>query len=653
MSNKNDEWSIEGQIWYPLINEVALSPDGKKVVYSVREPLLTEEKSEFISHLYLADVETGEKVQLTYGESNESCPVWSPCGKFIAFISTRPEKANICALRVAGGEAWLLTKYDKTDVTKLAWSPDGGRIAFLMPEPPSEEKEKKKKAKDDAYLWHEEFDYQHVFTVPFSVGPREKPEVKQVTGGEFQIQSLEWLPDGKSMAILHQPRALAEDWTKLRLALMPAEPEEPCKEEDFKDVALVSTFSMNLKASPDGMWIACSTGDQPPRWAFSHRIVLYPTSGGDPRPLARTPDDQSYLIGWSKDGEGVLAYESWSVYNRLWELPITGGEPRMVTRSETRKKAFSVNALGQVAYSSEDLDKMNSVYMLDTNGKERLVVEPDIPEKWPRAPVPRAKVTRWKSKDGSEIEGVVYYPLGYEEGRSYPLVVEVHGGPTGGAYGRTFAADPMRYGNTAVLCQKGFMMLRANPRGSSGYGKEFRFANYGDWGVGDYEDIISGVDALIERGLVDPDRMGILGWSYGGYMTSWTITQTDRFKAACVGAGVTNLMSFNGTSDIQSFIPDYFHGEFWEDLEPYRSHSAMFQVKGVKTPSLIQHGESDVRVPVSQGKELYNALERQGVPTKMVIYPRQPHGVREPRLMMDVRRRSVEWFERWILEKGD
>ncbi len=146
--------------------------------------------------------------------------------------------------------------------------------------------------------------------------------------------------------------------------------------------------------------------------------------------------------------------------------------------------------------------------------------------------------------------------------------------------------------------------------------------------------------------------MGIMGWSYGGYMTSWVITQTDRFKAACIGAGVTNLMSFNGTSDIPSFIPDYFYKEHWEDLGPYRGHSAMFQVRGVKTPTLIQHGEKDVRVPVSQGQEIYNALRKQGVPVQMVIYPRQGHLVNEPRLLMDVKRRPVEWFEHWILGEG-
>jgi len=159
---------------------------------------------------------------------------------------------------------------------------------------------------------------------------------------------------------------------------------------------------------------------------------------------------------------------------------------------------------------------------------------------------------------------------------------------------------------------------------------------------------MAGVDLLIECGVADPDRLGILGWSYGGFMTSWVITQTDRFKAACVGAGVTNLISFNGTSDIPSFLPDYFSGEFWQDLEAYLRHSPVLRAKGVKTPTLIQHGDSDIRVPLGQGRELYNALKRQGTAVEMVIYPRQGHGIGEPRLMIDVQRRAVAWLDRWL-----
>jgi dipeptidyl aminopeptidase/acylaminoacyl peptidase len=185
-------------------------------------------------------------------------------------------------------------------------------------------------------------------------------------------------------------------------------------------------------------------------------------------------------------------------------------------------------------------------------------------------------------------------------------------------------------------------------RGSSGYGRAFRYANYGDWGGGDYQDIMSGVDAMIDRGIVDPDRLGVMGWSYGGYMTSWVITQTDRFRAASVGAGLPNLMSFAGTADVPGFIPDYFGGEYWDVLDKWQARSAMFNIKGVTTPTLIQHGERDDRVPISQAYELYNALGRQGVETKMVVYPRQPHGIREPKLQLDAMQRNVEWFNRWV-----
>ena len=216
---------------------------------------------------------------------------------------------------------------------------------------------------------------------------------------------------------------------------------------------------------------------------------------------------------------------------------------------------------------------------------------------------------RWKGSDGLEIEGLLTYPVGYEKGRRVPMLVIVHGGPAG-VYTRAFVGMPNPYPITA-FAERGYAVLRVNPRGSSGYGRKFRYANYRDWGGGDYRDIMTGVDHAIGMGVADPDRLGIMGWSYGGYMTSWVITQTKRFKAASVGAGVTNLMSFTGTADIPGFVPDYFGGEYWDVFDRWRARSAMFNVKGVTTPTLIQHGEQDLRVPISQGYELYNALMRQ------------------------------------------
>lgn len=208
---------------------------------------------------------------------------------------------------------------------------------------------------------------------------------------------------------------------------------------------------------------------------------------------------------------------------------------------------------------------------------------------------------------------------------------------------RQFAGHPYYY-TPAALCERGMAVLRCNPRGSSGYGKRFRFANLRDWGGGDYRDLQQGVDVVIDSGIADPERLGICGWSYGGYMTSWSITQTHRFKAASIGAPVTNPMSFSGTADIPSFVPGFFGGEPWEDLAFYQAHSPIFQVQHVQTPALIQHGDADARVPLEQGLQYYNALQRRGIPVEMYIYPRQGHAINEPRLLADALERNLGWF---------
>jgi dipeptidyl aminopeptidase/acylaminoacyl peptidase len=260
--------------------------------------------------------------------------------------------------------------------------------------------------------------------------------------------------------------------------------------------------------------------------------------------------------------------------------------------------------------------------------------------------VGRTEVIKWKSKDGREIEGLLTYPVGYQVGSKVPLILNIHGGPAG-VFQQSYIGGRGAY-PLATFASRGYAVLRPNPRGSSGYGTEFRRANIKDWGGMDYEDLMTGVDRVIAMGVADPDRLGVMGWSYGGYMTSTIITKTKRFKAASAGAPVTNLMSFNGTADIPGFVPDYFGGQFWENPEIYAKHSAMFNIKGVSTPTLVQHGEADIRVPISQGYELYNALKAQGVPTRMIVLPRQPHGPNEPKMHIAVMQSNLEWFDKYL-----
>ena len=261
-------------------------------------------------------------------------------------------------------------------------------------------------------------------------------------------------------------------------------------------------------------------------------------------------------------------------------------------------------------------------------------------------PLGRTEVVRWKSADDKEIEGLLTYPVGYQAGQKVPLILNVHGGPAG-VFQQTFIGGRGAY-PLATFAARGYAILRPNPRGSSGYGVAFRRGNLKDWGGADYQDLMKGVDQVIAMGVADPERLGVMGWSYGGFMTSWIVTQTHRFKVASAGAPVTNLMSFNGTADIPAFVPDYFGGQFWEAMELYQKHSPIFNVKGVTTPTMIQHGDADIRVPISQGYEFYNALRAQGVPTRMIVLPRQPHGPNEPKMQLAAMQANLEWFEKYL-----
>lgn len=402
--------------------------------------------------------------------------------------------------------------------------------------------------------------------------------------------------------------------------------------------------------SPDGQSIAYTASDEPVTWAFTSHVYVLPAEGGEPRRIAATFDEQPNLIGWSADSQVLYFTETHGTVSRLSALPIDGGEPRAM--SEGGPDVFSAtlnHSRTTFGFSGQSADVPPEAFVsaVDEWSPTRVsAANADIPPH----PIPRTEEVRWTAPDGLEIEGLVTYPVGYEPGQQVPLLVIAHGGPTG-VMTRTFVANLGVY-PVATYAAEGFAVFRPNFRGSSGYGREFRYANYDDWGVGDYEDIMSGVDHLVEEGVADPDRLGFMGWSYGGYMTSQVITKTDRFRAASVGAAVTNLMSFTGTADVPGFIPDYFDGEFWEDLDPYAQHSAMFNVQGVTTPTLIQHGERDARVPLSQGQELYNALVRQDVTAQMVVYPRQPHGLQEPRLLIDAGQRNLEWFRTHVLGRA-
>jgi dipeptidyl aminopeptidase/acylaminoacyl peptidase len=266
----------------------------------------------------------------------------------------------------------------------------------------------------------------------------------------------------------------------------------------------------------------------------------------------------------------------------------------------------------------------------------------------------KTEVIHWRSLDGLEIEGLLLKPLEFEKGKPQPLLTYVHGGPSGRftcsfspQIGAPYPIQAECY-PLQVLAGLGYAVFMPNPRGSYGYGEKFRMANVKDWGGGDYRDVMSGIDQLVGQKIADPERLGILGRSYGGYLTGWIISQTNRFKAASLGSGMSDLMSFYGQTDIPGYVEYYLGDVPWKALQLYEQRSPVVHAQNIKTPVLILHGENDSRVPLAQARELYTALKRMNVPVQFVIYPRQGHVAAEPRSMLDMMKRNLAWIQQWI-----
>ena len=656
---KGDEspavWTPSLMMQVKRVGSVVVSPNGKRVAYTVRQAVMDGDDSEYRTHIHLADAQGKESRQLTQGAKSSDDPQWSPDGMWIAFVSSRAGKRNLWAIPVDGGEAFQLTEM-KSDIGSFRWSPKGDAIAFTAIDPATDDEERASREMNDAKVVDENIKLNRLHLVAFA-GPTNRPlSSRQLTEGTLSIVSearagrsgYDWSPDGTTIAAAHTSSPRPDDWTSADLSLINV------ADGTVKPILNTKAAETSPLFSPDGKQIACTISDDPPSWGGARTVHLISVSDASTTKLAETDDGfgrYSELVGWSADGSQVFYTEVQATSMKLMALPKKGG-PVEISRGPGME--LSGMSLGGISLNStrthlgfgwERLEEPAEAF-ISTVALFAPVVVSKVHKDLPRPPMIRTDVIRWKSSDGLDVVGLLTYPNDYKRGEKYPLLLVVHGGPMG-VFTQTFDGSAGTY-PIAAFASKGYAVLRPNPRGSSGYGKIFRHANYNDWGGGDFRDVMSGVDHVIAQGIADPDRLGVMGWSYGGFMTSWAITQTKRFRAASVGAGVTNLMSFTGTSDIPGFIPDYFQGEYWDKFDAYRNHSAMFQIKGVTTPTLIQHGERDERVPLSQGLELYNALKRQGCKTKMIIYPRTPHGIEEPRLMLDCMNRNLDWFDQFL-----
>jgi dipeptidyl aminopeptidase/acylaminoacyl peptidase len=614
-----------------------ISPDGKFVIFVVRKPDF--EENSYNADIWLVGTQGDEPLRLTYHKKSDSSPRWSPDSKMIAFLSNRAEKNQIWLMSPFAGEADKLTDV-KTGVNSFAWSPDGKKIAFLSAEPLSEEEEKKKKEKDDAIVVDKNIKMVNLWIIDVAT-----KDTTQLTKGKFNVGSFDWSPDARKIVCSVTSTPKADDQSESDLIVISIDAEEP--------EILVKRVGVDTAPlwSPDGKYIAFISRDEHKNGTGNNYICMVPSSGGEPVNLTKQFDGSANMISWSADAKKIYFYAGKRVLSHLYSVEIADGKISKLTDNDDYVVgSFSFNKdASLMAFIKENPYNPDEIYISP--------VAPYNPRKltdfnsWvKKLQLGETETIQWKSKDGWEIEGLLVKPIEYQKGKKYPLVVLAHGGPSG-AYTKSFPASWARYDH--IWAGKGYAVFLPNFRGSDNYGEKFLQGDFNDWGNGDYQDIQSGIDYLIEYGIADPDKLGIAGWSYGGYMTAWTVTQTDRFKAASLGAGLTNLYSMYSQNDIPSVMEDYLGGAPWDRREVYQKCSPMTHIKNANTPTLILHGQEDKRVPPPQAKEFYMGLKKNGVIVEWVLYPREPHGLREPKHQKDKMTREIAWFDKYILGKDE
>jgi dipeptidyl aminopeptidase/acylaminoacyl peptidase len=603
------------------ISDLQLSPDGTRIAMTVAEPVKGTKRN---SDVWIYEIKTRQLSRFTTSDESDNRPRWSPDGKTLAFLSDRSEKTQIYFIPVRGGEAEALTE-GKNSVRSFEWSPDGRWIAFLAPEPKTEEEEKKEEEKDDARVVDRDDRVSRLWIIDV-----DSRDVRQLTRDNWRISTYCWMPQADRLIISAtehpQPELLTHRIYSLRIS-----------DGAIQHIASPARPYGNLRISPDGKTIAyVGTHVDGPT---AHDLFLHPVSGGEPRNLTRSSIDRpvSSFI-WRKSGT-LLVLATTGFTNRFYNMT-QDGKAETIEGFEVHPMDSFTAGSGLLAFVAQTATEAPELWISQRSGRAEKVTH--FNAEWDTIAVIRPEIFHYPSLDGRKIEAALLKPKDYKRGTRVPLVVLVHGGPSG-RWSDSFQA----WGQ--LLVGRGFAVLYPNIRGSTGYGYEFLAMNRRDWGGGDFKDVMAGVDFMIERGIADPERLGIGGWSYGGYMAAWAVTQTDRFKASVSGAPMTDLASEYGTemASINSYDTWYL-GNPYENLDLFVERSPVTHVKKARTPTLILCGENDVTDPIGQCQQFYRGLKRYGIETEFVVYPREGHGIREEKHQIDLLNRVIDWFIRYL-----
>jgi dipeptidyl aminopeptidase/acylaminoacyl peptidase len=636
--------TIEEIVNLAMPGDAQISPDGTQVAYGLADT--AKDGAVRHAHIWRAPADgSAPPTELTRGPRQDTMPRWSPDGAQLAFLSDRAEenKQALYLRPAAGGEARRLGDLEG-GLSDIAWSPDGTQIAVIRADPETDEEKERKQNKDDAWVYESQRKYGRLWVVDAASGAGRQisPDTLHIWSGTGYA----WSPDGSRIAVVGSAKpGWAHGFGGTALYTLSV--------ADGTATEIAGTYGTpsNPSWSPDGTTLAFAARPDRAKQGAPVLMLCDVATGRIEQRLANLEQGKGELQ-WLDTRTLLLLILNSTAHNlHTYTLPEDrlseplGSFPGPGAVPGIAPSHFSVDASGQqIALTRGTMTEPFEIWAGPLHGALKRVTDHNG---WMRErSIAPSRVVHWEAADGRQIAGILITPdPALHGGGPYPLIVQVHGGPAG-VYTEHLMLGWHDWGQ--LLAANGYAVILPNPRGSSGRGDPFQTLNLNDWGGADMNDILRGVDSVIAEGIADPERTGIGGWSYGGFMTAWTESQTQRFKAAVVGAGLCNLVSFHGTTDIRDWHEAYFGAPLHEDAQRYWDHSALKYVNQVTTPTLILHGEKDERVPFAQGQEWFSALTRKGVPVEFVAYPREAHPIEERAHQRDLLTRLIGWYDKYV-----
>lgn len=631
--------TVEDLLALKSVGGARISPDGKWVAYGMTHTDFKQDA--FVTHLWLADTAGGPARQLTRGDKSAGNPRWSPDGKWLAFTSDRTgDKSQVFAISPEGGEAVQLTK-NEAGVNDFDWSPDGKTIAFTAAVSDKDKSKDRQEHLGDFVVVRKDYDHVHLWTVDVAEALQAPAAgTARTKGKDFSVGGFSWSPDSAKIAFSATTNPDLVQGTTADIHVL------TLADGVVKKVVSQPGPDTNPRWSPDGKSLVFQSAMG--KSVFFHtnsRLAVVPAEGGTPRSITDDFDENPQLIDWKPDGVYFGALQKTA--SHLFRVdPATARISRVSGPDDLMAGGFSFTTDGRkTAFLASSPTSLTEVFVTDTREfKPRKLT--DLSEQTKAFVLGTSEVISWKSKDGTTIEGVLTKPADFDPSKKHPLLCIIHGGPTGIDRPQLLAGT--RYYPIDIWAGRGALVLRVNYRGSAGYGEKFRQLNVRNLGVGDAWDVLAGVDHLIGKGWVDPAKVGCMGWSQGGYISAFLSASSDRFAAISVGAGISNWATYYYNTDITPFTIQYLGKDPIADPDIYRTTSPMSYIQKARTPTLIQHGENDRRVPIANAYELRQGLEDRGVPAEMIVYKGFGHGITKPRAMRAVMLHNLGWFNHYI-----